>query len=109
MPPAEVLFDQYVVRKLAVAAFQDPVKVADGLSLIWAETHKWQVIASAMRMSEQDTTKTLKLISIRRNSIVHQADTDPFTSTKTPLSRDEANSITDFIELCGSSIANLVV
>lgn len=36
LPPAQILFDQEVVRRLRLLSFQDPDKVADGLSLIWA-------------------------------------------------------------------------
>lgn len=108
MPPAEILFDQEVVKKLRVLSFQDPNKIAEGLSLIWSEVHKWQAIANSMGISVNDAKKTLKLISIRRNAIVHEADTDPFTGARTPISRAEANDISDFLERCGTAIVNLV-
>jgi hypothetical protein len=50
----------------------------------------------------------LKLISTRRNAIVHEADMDPLTNARTPITRAEANDITDFLEKCGTSIVNLV-
>jgi hypothetical protein len=109
MPPAELLFDQEVIKKLRILVFQDPNKVSDGLSLIWPEVHKWAAIAGAIGISVNDAKTTMKLISIRRNAIVHEADMDPVTNARTPISRAEANEITDFLEVCGTAIVNLVV
>lgn len=109
IPPAEILFDQEVVRKLRTLSFQDPNKIAEGLSLIWPESHKWQAIANRMGISDRDARTTLKLISIRRNAIVHEADTDPFTGARTPISTAEANDISEFLEKCGNAIVNLVL
>jgi hypothetical protein len=50
----------------------------------------------------------LKLISVRRNAIVHEADMDPLTNAKAPISRDECNDVTDFLLNCGNAIGRLV-
>jgi len=55
-----------------------------------------------------DARTKLKLISVRRNAIVHEADMDPLTNAKAPISRDECNDVTDFLLNCGNAIGRLV-
>ena len=63
-------------------SYQEPNKVADGLSYIWEEKQKWKKISVQMNMDERIVKTTLKLIADRRNSIVHEADIDPSTNQK---------------------------
>lgn len=108
MPPAEILFEQQIVSRLRYLSFQDPVKIADGLALIWDERHKWEAISSLIGDTADNVRTKLKLISGRRNAIVHEADMDPSTDLKTPLSREEAEEISCFLKACGVSIVSLV-
>jgi hypothetical protein len=108
MPPKEYLFEQEVIRKLGYIAFQDPDKVAEGLSLIWDEQNKWTKIADAMGQAAADVRTKLKLIAARRNAIVHQSDMHPLTNAKTPITPSETTDVTDFLQLCGHTIAGLV-
>jgi hypothetical protein len=108
-PPKEYLFEQETVSKLARMSFQDPDKVADGLSLIWDEKHKWTKIAVAMSWNAKDAKTKLKLIAGRRNAIVHESDIDPITNAKTPITEAESKDVTDFLLLCGQTIAKLVM
>jgi hypothetical protein len=108
LPPAEVLFEQEIIRKLKIMSFQDPDKVADGLGLIWSEEHKWKKIAGRIGLAENIARTTLKLIATRRNAIVHEADMDPLTNTRTAITRSEADAVTDFLETCGVAIVRLV-
>jgi len=107
IPPKEIVFEQEVIKKLARFSFQDPDKVAEGLSLIWDEKHKWTKIATAM--GQQDARTQLKLIADRRNAIVHESDRHPITHAKTPITVAECNNVTDFVQACGRTIANLVI
>ncbi len=109
IPPKEILFEQEIGRKLKILSFQDPPKVADGLAYIWEEKDKWLKIAGAMGLSVDDAKTTMKLIVGRRNAIVHESDSNPLSNVKNAISRDQCESITNFIELCGHSIANLVI
>lgn len=108
VPPKEYWFESEIVQKHKVLAFQDPAKIADGLSLIWDEKHKWAVIAAEIGMSETDVKLKLKTIVDRRNLIVHEADLNPYTGTKYDIDKNEAKSATDLIESIGSAIFNLV-
>ena len=108
VPPKEYVFEQAIFRKLKLVSYQDPTKVADGLSYIWDESHKWQQIAMAMGVTENAARTTLKLIADRRNAIVHEADTDPTTNAKLPIDQVECRRITDFLRSCGVAIARLV-
>lgn len=107
-PPPEVMFEQLVQAKLKVFSFQDPEKVADALSYIWPEQQKWHRIASVVGIDEKTIRTTLKLIVSRRNSIVHEADIDPTTNTKIPITKLEADKVTDFLLRLGNSIGSLI-
>ncbi len=108
IPPKEVLFEQEVMKKLAHLSFQDPDKVADGLSLIWDEKRKWDMIASKMNCSAHDVRTRLRLAAGRRNAIVHESDMHPLNNSKTPITVGECSEVTDFIQRCGQTIAVLV-
>ncbi|MBB2719103.1 UNVERIFIED_ORG: hypothetical protein GGD48_004362 [Rhizobium etli] len=108
LPPPELVFEQAVVRKLSRLSFQDPVKVADGLSLIWEEKQKWERIGERLGKSGRDVQTELKLIAQRRNAIVHESDMDPVMHVKTPIDSSDANIITDFLHRCGRAVHSLM-
>jgi len=108
VPPAEVIFDHEVVRRLRLDSYQEPEKIAAGLALCWPEDHKWQKIATEMGEDQHHLRTKLKLISTRRNAMVHEADIDPISHTRTHISLSEANDVTDFLEKCGTAIVTLV-
>ena len=104
IPPKEHFFEQALVRKFKTVSFQDPVKVADGLSYIWNESQKWQKIALSMGMTDGTVRTQLKLIVDRRNAIVHEADIDPLTGAKNPITKAESDNSLAFLEKCGDAI-----
>lgn len=108
IPPKEHIFEQAIFRKLKIVSYQDPVKVADGLSYIWDEGQKWQKISEKMAQSDSVIRTTLKLIADRRNTIVHEADIDPLTNEKLSITKAECEELTDFLHRCGNEIAKLV-
>nr|WP_315195789.1 HEPN domain-containing protein [uncultured Aquabacterium sp.] len=109
VPPPPVRFEEIVREKLSKLSFQDPTKVADGLSYIWNEPQKWQQIALGLGMSDENAKRKLKLIITRRNAIVHEADLDPVTSQKQGITRAEATDIANFLRALGDRICDLVV
>jgi hypothetical protein len=109
IPPKEFIFTQFVVNKLKTISYQDPKNVADGLSYIWIEDHKWQRIALAMGLDEHSVKTKLRLIIDRRNYIVHEADIDPSTGLKRPIVKADSESTISFLEDCGKKIVRLVV
>lgn len=108
IPPKEYYFESEVTKKLSYISFQDPNKIADGLSLIWIEPHKWQVIANDMGVEMSKARTTLKTISTRRNQIVHEADINMATGKKYSIEKDETVNVANFILSCGNSIYNSV-
>ncbi len=104
IPPPAVAFEQIVREKLSTLSFQDPNKLADGLSFIWPETQKWHVLAGALGMSDDDARTTLRLIATRRNAIVHEADLDPVTHNKQTITKQEAEDATSFLRRLGTEI-----
>jgi len=109
IPPKEYIFEQAIFQKLKTVSYQDPSKVAEGLSYIWNEPQKWQKIATAMATTDKTARTTLKLITDKRNSIVHEADIDPFTNAKFNINKTESESSLNFLYHCGNIIANLVI
>ena len=109
LPPKEYIFEQAIIKKLKIVSYQDPIKVAEGLSYIWDEGQKWQKIATKIGMNDKTAKTTLKLIVDRRNSIVHEADIDPSTNQKYLIDKSDCQQTTDFLSRCGEEIVNLVI
>ncbi len=109
VPPPAVRFEQIVREKLSTLSFQDPTKIADGLSYIWNEKQKWQQIALGLGMSDGDAKTKQKLIATRRNAIVHEADLDPVSNQKQSITRAETTDIAEFLLALGNRICDLVV
>jgi hypothetical protein len=107
--PAENVLEQHIMLTHKHLAFQDPDKVSQGLSLIWAETHKWAAIASSLGGNEADIKTRLKNIVARRNQIVHEADRDLSSGLIQPISRADTNDIVDFITRLGNAIYSIVL
>jgi len=108
VPPAPVRFEEIVREKLSILSFQDPKKIADGLSYIWDEGQKWQRIAQGLGMSDDAAKLKQRLIVTRRNAIVHEADLDPVTSQKQTITRAEAADVSNFLLALGNRICDLV-
>ena len=110
VPVAE--FEKEIIRRHSYQSFQDPDKIADALSFIWDEQHKWSVISFNMKnvIKEEDLKIKLRNIVIRRNQIVHEGDC---LSASIPLSRqiitqsdteDVISFIIDLVEAIDKSI-----
>jgi hypothetical protein len=104
IPPKEVIFEDIISSKLKIISFQDPIKIADGLSFIWEEKQKWQKIAASMATNDEIIKTTLKLIVGRRNNIVHEADINPTSKLKFSISAADTKNSTDFILKLGEAI-----
>jgi len=109
VPPPAARFEEIVREKLSTLSFQDPKKIADGLSYIWDEKHKWQRIALGLGLTDEDARRTQKLIATRRNAIVHEADLDPVSNQKQAIARAEVTDIANFLLALGNRICDLVV
>lgn len=107
MGPDKILED-IIINKHKFIAYQDLDKIADGLSLIWPEQHKWQKIALPMAMPENDVKIELKNIFIRRNQIVHESDIDLFTKKLQSIKAEDVVRSVDFIKKLGDTIYSLV-
>ncbi|GLO24202.1 HEPN domain-containing protein [Pseudomonas putida] len=108
-PPPGVKFEELVRGKLSIQSFQDPTKVSEGLSFIWNESQKWQTLGAKVGLSDKDAKLNLKLIVTRRNAIVHEADLDPITSLKQPITRTEAEHAAKYLLNLGNAVCDLVI
>ena len=81
---------------LRTMSFQSPEKIKDGLSHIWEEPHKWQLLSHECGLSEKDLTDKVKLYVERRNQIVHEADVDFYSGNRRVL---DAVVVKDGIDL----------
>jgi RiboL-PSP-HEPN len=103
----EYWFEKQIVLTNKKSTFQGHDKIAQGLSLIWIEAHKWQKIVTQMGLaiSEESVVKTfLTNIVDRRNKIVHETDIDIAANIKLLIEYQEAKDIIDFIEKVGRAI-----
>ncbi|MFP1962619.1 HEPN domain-containing protein [Lonsdalea quercina] len=108
LPPPEFHFREAMRAKLKIISYQDPNKIADGLSYIWRESHKWAKVAVNMGLTEDVVKTKLRLIADRRNAIVHESDVNPATQKKFVIDAISTNEITQFLHDCGTEIYNLV-
>ncbi len=104
----EYWFEQEIVLKHKAISYQAPDKIADGLSLIWAHSYKWQQIAQKMGSDETQVKTSLKNIENRRNQIVHEADINLFTGLKQEIDESDVQSDIDFIQKLGNAIFDCV-
>lgn len=104
VPPPEYWFEQEVIQKNKFLSFQEPEKIAEGLSLIWNEDHKWQYLATPMAMSKDNLTTKLKTIISRRNQIVHEADLDLMSGVRNTIDKTDIDDVVAFIEKLSESI-----
>lgn len=105
---ASNIFERQVTLKLGFLSFQDPDKIADALSYIWDESHKWKVISSELGLTEQFVKTKLKNISIRRNQIVHEGDYSNILLQRQPIEYNDVMDVINFIELIGKTIYELI-
>lgn len=108
IPPPEYWFEQEIIKKHKFLSFQEPEKIADGLSFIWNETHKWQKIANDLGINESDLKTKLKTIISRRNQIVHEADIDILSGGRINIEKTDIDDVVFFIEQLAKSIFNNV-
>ena len=104
----EYWFEQEIVQRHKALSFQDPKKIADGLSLIWGAAHKWQEISKLVGSSEQDVKTELELIVGRRNLIVHEADINAQTGEKNIIEELDVSQSVEFIAKLGNAIYDCV-
>jgi hypothetical protein len=103
-------FEQEILLKHKTNAYQDPKKIADGLSLIWSEPYKWQKIAASITNEQREVIKedrvkqTLENIVQRRNQIVHEADINPLNNEKNDIELKDAGYSVAFIQKIGIAI-----
>jgi len=108
VPPPEYWFEQEIIERHKTSAFQAPEKIADALSLIWNEQHKWHLLAVAIVIPEQDLTTALKTIISRRNQIVHEADLNLLSGVRNTLNKSETDYVISFIEKLSEEIFKAV-
>jgi hypothetical protein len=88
-------------RQNSIVTYQHPDKIVDGLSLIWDEPHKWEVIREnfSSPISADDLKTKLKNIITRRNQIVHQCDclSPTLPLEQQPISSKDVEDVTLFL------------
>lgn len=101
-------FEQKIIECNGYKSFQDPKKIAEALSFIWSEKHKWKVIANQIGIDENDCTKKLNNIVLRRNQIAHEGDyIDIYSKRQEMLERDVVE-VKEYILKIGNAIYKLV-
>lgn len=108
LPPPEFWFEQEVIERHKHLSFQDPKKIAEGLSLIWNENHKWQKLSGDLGILQDVLTTKIKTIVSRRNQIVHEADLDLQTGTRNTIDKADIDDVVSFIENLSEAIFNAV-
>ncbi|QTL34935.1 HEPN domain-containing protein [Pseudoalteromonas viridis] len=104
----ESIFEEEIRQKHSYLSFQYPDKVADAIRL-FSGCKLWEEVGVILNLSARDTKDKLKLIVDRRNKIAHEADIDPsYPGMRWPITVNDANQATDFIEQLCESIHSIV-
>ena len=94
--------------RLKQLTFQDPDKIASGLSFFWNESNKWKRISDLMNQNEKSVKTKLKNIVSRRNQIVHEADHDLYNQCLQPITPSFAEDSVEFVKAIVEAIYILV-
>jgi hypothetical protein len=89
-------------------SFESPDTIAMALSSIWTEQHKWKKISDELKMPEDDVRKRLNSISMRRNQIVHEGDSQGFIFERQKISKKDTDEVIMFIKKLGMVIYRMV-
>jgi hypothetical protein len=75
-----------IANQHSIASFQRCDKVADAIRLISA-AELWNTVSASISIAAADLRFQMDGIVDRRNQIVHEADIDPLTGVKRPITR----------------------
>ncbi|MDR3544079.1 MAG: HEPN domain-containing protein [Desulfosporosinus sp.] len=97
-PPLAVIeFRKIITGAVRYRTFQKADDVADGLSFIWNEDHKWNKISENLGIENKKAKRKLNSIGIRRDAIVHNADFDEVNNKLTECDLDQASEAMSYI------------
>ncbi|UWQ21286.1 hypothetical protein [Jannaschia sp. W003] len=88
--------------------FQKPDDIADGLSYVWEEKHKWQRIAGELNVDAADLRRKVLEIMARRDLIVHSMDYDLALGRRLSVSKNDAQANIQLIKSLVATIEKLV-
>lgn len=108
-PAALVEFQRIVREMVKYRTFQKAKDVADGLSYIWPEKHKWKRIAEHIGAKDETVRTTLNNICYRRDLIVHNSDYNEATGNLTDCSVADAKTALEFICKIVAAIDALII
>lgn len=103
-----IIFKNIIVKKMQTKSFQQPEKIADGLSFFWDKSQKLEFISKTMNRDERGVRTQLNLIVTRRNAIVHEADIAFGSLNKTPIDYQDSESAQKFVHDFGMALINCV-
>ena len=101
---AILIFKRILSECIRYKSFQHPDKIAEGLSYIWVQKHKWQHVAGVLGITVDELKGTLESIVDRRNLIAHNADYDEALGHKLPVDKLQAIDVVKFL----AAIANVI-
>lgn len=103
-------FEKYIQSKLSKESLQQPHKIREIFGKFYKSTGPngiWDEVASQANLEVNTLLNTLKLISERRNKIVHESDSQLDSINKTPIDSAVINQNIDFIEQIGTAFISI--
>lgn len=109
-PPSQriIEFRKIISQAVRFRTFQKADDVADGLSFIWAEEHKWNIISDRLGLQNKPAKRKLNSIATRRDMIVHNADFDEVSGVLRACDQDQARQASNYIYKVVQAIDELV-
>lgn len=95
--PNSIWLDRAVAQSHAHLSFQHPDKIADAIRLV-SPRELWQDLGSVLNEPPTRLKTRQKLIAVRRNQIVHEADCEPTPPhDRRPINKQDVNESLDFL------------
>jgi hypothetical protein len=108
-PASAVLeFRTAIANSVRFRTFQKADDLADGLSFVWNEKHKWNKISDVIGIEGRSARRKLNSICYRRDAIVHSADHDETTHTLRPCNLNDAVEASGYVMQLVEVIDSLV-
>lgn len=101
------LLESIIVKKISEDSYHSPKGVEYALSLIGIK-RVWKLLSTKLNIDPYEIRMQLALIVDRRNKIVHEADYNSVTGSKTPINSKHVESVIDFIDKCVIALDDII-
>ncbi|MEZ5081741.1 MAG: hypothetical protein R2878_14030 [Thermoleophilia bacterium] len=106
--PASKWMDEEVRRRHGHLSFQQPDKIAAAVGFVW-DGKLWAAVAREMGTDPASARRSIQVVVLRRNRIVHEADRHPATpNERWPITTEDVTKALSSLEALVFAIQRVV-